>query len=180
LASESNANRTPTETRFQDSTAGHDDLSQRDGLNGVTPNHTMPHQTAVLPNGSTAGMQEPASYDTLRDLKRACSAAGLQAVAWDLSHSQIELARQAVERVGVVAMVDHALGSVRAFGGPPRGASAWIKGWTSLEAVPEGSSLPAHAGPNVVALTPGGRSGTDANLAGHAAVVAQLQALENK
>lgn len=177
LASESNANRTPSETRFQDSAAGQDDLSQRDGLNGVTPNHTKPHQTAVLPNGSTAGMQEPATYDTLRDLKRAASAAGLQAVAWDLSHSQIELARQAMERVGVPAMVDHALGSVRAFGGLPRGASAWIKGWTSLEAAPQGSPLPALAGPNVVALR-GANSGTDANLAGHAAVIAQLQATE--
>lgn len=155
IASEPSSNRTPTETQFQDSAAGHDDLSQRDGLNGVTPSHTMPHQTAVLPNGSTAGMQEPTPYDTLGDLKRACSAAGLQAVAWDLSFSQIEHARQAMDRVGVPAMVDHALGSVRQFGSLPRGASAWIKGWTTLEAIPEGTPLPAAAGPNVLAFPVG-------------------------
>jgi hypothetical protein len=178
MASESNANRTPPGTRFQDSTAGQATMSQRDGLNGVTPSHAMPHQTAVLPNGSTACLPdaEPSPYDTLADLKRALGAAGLTGFAWNLQASAIERVRQARERVGVPAMVTFAVNSAQRYGIPVY-ASAWVDGWASLEAA---TALPDSAGPNVVPFTPNSRSGTDANLAGHAAIIAQLAQEQNR
>lgn len=79
------------------------------------------------------------------------AAAGLQGIAWDLRESQWEYTRQAVDRVGVAAMVAFAVNSSR-LKGQPAGASAWVGGWRSLEPVPEPapggevSYLPAIAG----------------------------------
>jgi hypothetical protein len=141
----------PTETQFQPSAAGQGLASRRDTLNGVTPSHAMPCHTDVLPYGSTpaSSAPDPRPYDTLSDLKQACSAAGLNGVAWNLQASQIERVRAARDLVGVEAMVTFAINSARRYGLPTY-ASAWIDGWTSLEAPP-----PDGPGrPTVVPLAP--------------------------
>jgi hypothetical protein len=147
--SESAANRTPNDTHFQDSTAGHNALSQRDGLNGVTPSHAAAAPHPVLPNGSTAAATAPTGVpDALAELKHGIASAGLTAVGWDLTESQWEYTRQTIHRVGVATMVAFAVNSAR-LKGQPAGASAWVKGWRTLEAAPQQtgvSYLPAVAG----------------------------------
>ena len=89
---------------------------------------------------------EPRSYDTLRDLKRAISAAGISGVNWDLKPSQIERIRRVCEYVDISPMVAMALSNFR-LKGLPAGASAWISGWESLEPDPENiTHLPAAVG----------------------------------
>lgn len=89
--------------------------------------------------------------DALADLKRGIAAAGLQGIAWDLKASAWEYTRQALDRVGVPAMVAFAVNSSR-LKGAPAGASAWVGGWRSLEPAPavepgaEVAYLPAVAG----------------------------------
>lgn len=87
--------------------------------------------------GSTAAASEPTTGipDALADLKQGIAAAGLQGIAWDLRESSWEYTRQAIDRVGIPAMVAFALNSAR-LKGPPAGASAWVQGWRSLEPPP--------------------------------------------
>lgn len=109
--------------------------------------------TSYGSNGAAAHAHAGASGlpDPLAELKRAIAAAGLQGIAWDLRESAWEYTRQAVERVGVPAMVAFAVNSSR-LKGPPAGASAWVGGWRSLEPAPvaepgaEVAYLPAVAG----------------------------------
>jgi hypothetical protein len=114
----------------------------RNGVSNGTPS-PYPSPTPFTPYGengapTTTGQQErPAAYpDRLTDLKQAIAAAGIAGIDWQLKPSQWEYARQAVERVGIPAMVAYAVNSVR-LKGAPSGASAWIGGWRSLEAPPE-------------------------------------------
>lgn len=168
--------------------AGHSVASPGDSR-GPRARAAQPSPTLLPSEEEKTGKQASeriADCDTLRDLKRACSANGLSAVAWDLNARQIEQTRQTVERVGIQVMVEHALGSIRQFGSLPRGASAWVKGWTTLEAAPAEPLLPPSAGPNVVPITgrmpsPNSRplSGPDANIAAHADIIATLAAQEN-
>jgi hypothetical protein len=140
--------------QFSDSSAGQDDLSQRDAIEGVTPSHAAPRLTAVLPDGSTAASTLQISpYDTLGDLKRAIAEAGLSGFAWTLQASQIERARQARDYVGIGPMVTYAVNSAIRLG-MPNSASAWIDGWASLEPVPEGTKPPKrNSGTNTTAPT---------------------------
>ncbi|MFE4867662.1 hypothetical protein [Streptomyces sp. NPDC056682] len=100
--------------------------------------------------------EEYRSYDTLAELKAAISVAGLRGITWDLQPSQIEIARQAMQRVGVADMVIYAANSAQQKG-PPASASAWIRGWRYLEpeAVPPAQEFPAAVGSNVVRFQPG-------------------------
>lgn len=132
-----------------DSTAGQGDESQRDA--SVTGIHAGATPYPSTSYGSTgAAGERPASGlpDPLADLKRGIATAGLTGVAWDLRESSWEYTRQAIERVGVAAMVAYAVNSAR-LKGQPAGASAWVQGWRSLEA-PEHQNgvtyLPAAVG----------------------------------
>ncbi|MGW1492605.1 mucin-2 [Streptomyces sp. NPDC002402] len=137
---------------FSGSSAGQRGTSRRD--ENVTGIHAG---AAPAPNpstsfGSTGAAGDASSgrlSDQLADLKRGIAAAGLSGIAWDLRESGWEYTRQAMERVGVPAMVAFAVNSAR-LKGQPAGASAWVQGWRSLEATPEPqdgvSYLPAVAG----------------------------------
>lgn len=127
---------------FSDSTAGQGGLSQRTPAEGVTAPHAAaaPYpSTSFGSTGAAAGVPdpEPRSYDTLGDLKRAISAAGISGISWNFQASQIERARRVCERVGVGPMVWMAVANVR-LKGAPAGASAWLGDWESLEPDPEG------------------------------------------
>ncbi len=113
---------------------------ERNGGSNAAPAPARPDH-AVLPNGSTAGMQDPAAYDTLGDLKRAIASAGITGVAWNLQASQIERIRQAREHAGIPALVAYAASSAQRLG-VPSSAAAWIDGWLSLEPIPDGAARP--------------------------------------
>lgn len=149
---ESKTNRSRKDPPFLYSDAGQGASSQRTPADGVTDAHAaaMPYPGTSF--GSTAAASDRAGGlpDQLAFLKRSIAAVpNLQGVAWDLRESGWEYTRQAIERVGVPAMVAHAV-TAAAFKGPPVGASAWVQGWRSLEPVPEAqegvSYLPAVAG----------------------------------
>lgn len=149
--SEKPTNRVRNEPPFQGSTAGQGGLSQRDALETVTAPHATTPSFTSTSFGSTPPTTERRAGlpDQLADLKRSVSAAGLTGIDWQLKASQWEHTRQAVERAGIPAMVAYAVNSVR-LKGLPAGASAWVGGWSSLEAPPQQdgvSYLPAVPGP---------------------------------
>lgn len=133
-----------------------DASTARHGDAAPIPPHPNPI-TSYRGNGAAARERERATPppagipDPLADLRRAIAAAGLQGIAWDLRESQWEYTRQAVERVGVPAMVAFAVSSSR-LKGTPAAASAWVGGWRSLEPAPpptpsgEVAYLPAAPG----------------------------------
>lgn len=149
-----------------------------------------PHARAARPDpvlpsneGSTAGKAARTSGlpDRLRPLAQALSAAGLGAVAWDITKfADWERIRIQVERLGIDLMVESALAAAQRRG-KPDSVTAWIGRWESLLDPPPPSTDLAIVGPNVFPIT-GNRgqslTGPDANLAGHAALIAQLQAME--
>jgi hypothetical protein len=170
----------PKKSRIQDEEAGQSDPSPGDS--------NRPHARAARPDpvvayneGTTAGLAERTGGvpDRLRPLAKALSAAGLGAVAWDIrKHTDWERIRIQVDRLGVDLMVESALAAAE-HRGKPDSVTAWIGRWESLEdPQPSPGSLPDTAGPNVISITGQRLSGPDANLAGHAALIAQLQARE--
>lgn len=134
---------------FLDDDTGQGQESRRDV--SVTGIHAAAAPYRGTSYGSTAAAAEQPARglpDTLAELKRGIAAANLQGIAWDLKPSQMEYARQAMDRVGVPAMVAFAVNSSR-LKGPPAGASAWVSGWRTLEPAPEQDGvayLPAVAG----------------------------------
>jgi hypothetical protein len=117
-----------------DSSAGQRDESRRDA--SVTGIHAGATPYPSTSYGSTGAASEPRTDglpDPLAELKRGIANAGLAGIAWDLRESGWEYTRQAIERVGVSAMVAYAVNSAR-LKGQPAGASAWVQGWRSLEA----------------------------------------------
>lgn len=120
-----------------DSSAGQKGASRRDA--SVTGIHagagaTPYPSTSYGSTGAAAGEQRSGGLpDPLAELKRGIATAGLTGVAWDLRDSGMEYARQAMNRVGVAAMVAYAVNSAR-LKGAPAGASAWVQGWRTLEA----------------------------------------------
>lgn len=172
----------PKKVGIPDESAGQLDLSLGDSNR---PRAGAARPDPVLPSneGSTASKAARTSGfpDRLRPLAQALSAAGLGAVAWDISKiADWERIRLQVERLGVDLMVESALAAAQRRG-KPDSVTAWIGRWESLvDPVPRSVDL-IEAGPNVFPIT-GNRgqplAGPDANLAGHAALIAQLQAKE--
>lgn len=121
-------------SQSSDSIAGQSHESRRDvSVTGIHAGATPYPSTSY---GSTGAASEPRATglpDQLAELKRGIANAGLTGVAWDLRDSGMEYARQAMGRVGIAAMVAHAVNSAR-LKGMPAGASAWVQGWRSLEA----------------------------------------------
>lgn len=146
-------------SQSSDSSAGQEGESRRDAF--VTGIHAAATPYPSSSYGTTGAAAEQArepethrSYDTLAELKTAVANAGIRGVGWDLQASQIEIARQAMQRVGAEAMAIYAANSAQQKG-LPASASAWIRGWKSLEPEAHPDQLPAAAGSNVVRLQPG-------------------------
>jgi hypothetical protein len=149
---------TPPEVLFDDSTAGHEGTSRRYTLEGATAVPSQPLPSPAFPNGNARAAAGGVT-DALAELKRGIAAAGLQGIGWELRASQWEYTRQAIESVGVPAMVAYAVNSSR-LKGIPATAGAWVQGWRSLEPVPEQppgaevAYLPAAVGADVLPLPP--------------------------
>jgi len=136
-------------SQSSDRGAGQGYESRRDAsVTGIHAGAT-PYPSTSYGSTGAAGEQRSAGLpDALAELKRGVATAGLAGVAWDLRDSSREYTRQAIERVGVAAMVAYAVNSAR-LKGQPAGASAWVQGWRSLEAPEQQdgvSYLPAAVG----------------------------------
>lgn len=123
--------------------AGQEGLSRRDtSVTGIHAGAAPYPSTSYGSTGAAEGSQRSGLPDPLAELKRGIATAGLAGIAWDLRESSWEYTRQAIERVGVPAMVAFAVNSAR-LKGQPAGASAWVQGWRSLEATPDPDGRPA-------------------------------------
>lgn len=136
-------------SQSSDSSAGQEHESRRDAsVTGIHAAATPYPSTSYGSTGAAGERRSGGLPDPLAELKRAIANAGLSGFAWDLRDSGTEYARQAMNRVGVGAMVAYAANSAR-LKGMPAGASAWVQGWRTLEA-PEAqddvSYLPAAVG----------------------------------
>lgn len=129
--------------------AGQEGASRRDAsVTGIHAGATPYPSTSYGSTGAAGEQRSGGLADPLSELKRGIANAGLTGVAWDLRDSGTEYTRQAVNRVGIAAMVAYAVSSAR-LKGLPAGASAWVQGWRSLEAPEEQggvSYLPAAVG----------------------------------
>ncbi|MFJ9448204.1 mucin-2 [Kitasatospora sp. NPDC101235] len=178
FADENETNRGRKEPHFQDSAAGQNGSSHRTPASSAADAHATTTPYPVLSfgeNGAPTTTERAAAYpDRLIDLKKAIAAAGIAGIEWRLRESQWEYTRQAVERVGIPAMVAYAVRSAQ-LKGIPNGASAWVDGWASLEAIPENgvTYLPAVVG------LPSAPSRTDQKVAGGLSLAARLEAEEN-
>jgi len=114
--------------------AGQGQVSRRDAsVTGIHAGATPYPSTSYGSTGAASEQRSGGLPDPLAELKRGIANAGFSGVAWDLRESGWEYTRQAIERVGVPAMVAYAINSAR-LKGPPAGTSAWVQGWRSLEA----------------------------------------------
>jgi hypothetical protein len=118
----------------------------------------MPYRSTSYGSTAAAAAREGGVDDPLLELKQRIADAGLGSVAWDLRETAWIKTQRAVERVGVAAMVQHAVGSAR-LKGAPVGASAWVPGWESLQppsAPGNDIALPAAVGADVIPFAPPG------------------------
>jgi hypothetical protein len=121
-------------SQSSDEHAGQEQVSRRDAsVTGIHAGATPYPSTSYGSTGAAGEQRSGGLPDPLAELKRGVANAGLSGVAWDLRDSGTEYARQALNRVGVDAMVAYAVSSAR-LKGKPAGASAWVQGWRSLEA----------------------------------------------
>jgi hypothetical protein len=149
-------------SQSSDRDAGQRRESRRDAsVTGIHAGATPYPSTSYGSTGAAGGDQARGLPDQLAPLKRAIATAGLNGIAWDLRESGWEYTRQAMERVGIPAMVAYAINSAR-LKGQPAGASAWVQGWRSLEPPEQQDGvayLPAVAG----GLAPANRQQQETN-----------------
>jgi hypothetical protein len=153
----------------------------------------QPHY--VPPYGGTSSQQEalprvgdrPRIPEAARPLVEALTAAGM-VVRWDIHATEWFLIEAMIKKTGVDHLVIAASEMWRKAKERPRQGNYFIPGWKGLPEVPAGTptepmpgteiDLLAMPGQNVISITGQRLSGTDANLADHAALIAQLQAME--
>lgn len=151
------ADRARNEPQFPDSTAGQDDLSHRTGLEGgAHPQATsMPIQVPPTevppppyPPSSTPGTDlVPASgRGEVQPLIDAMGTRGMN-VSWTFSAQQWLEVRDAVRRVGVPALVEHAARAWQAAKTQPYSARYFLTGWVGLQTPTEYTGPRALAGP---------------------------------
>ncbi|WP_328313130.1 hypothetical protein OG432_24625 [Streptomyces sp. NBC_00442] len=133
----------------------------RNAVSNDTPSPAPTPSTSYGSTGAASGARPSGLPDQLAPLKKAIATAGLNGIAWDLRESGWEYTRQAIERVGIPAMVAYAINSAR-LKGQPAGASAWVQGWRSLEA-PEQQDGVAYLPAVVGGLAPAGRQQQETN-----------------
>lgn len=156
------------------------DLSLGD-TNGPRAGAARPDPVVPSKEGTTAGMAARTNGvpDRLRPLARGLSAAGLGAVAWDISKiADWERIRIQLDRLGVDLMVESAL-TAATRRGKPDSVTAWIGRWETLEdPQPQVAVLPTGAGANVYPITAGKPSTTDQRVGEAYALAQELRALE--
>ncbi|MFB7647178.1 hypothetical protein ACFC0S_17000 [Streptomyces sp. NPDC056084] len=145
----------PVDPRVDASTGRHGD-------GNPAPARPVPSPSTSYGSTAAASDDRPSGLpDQLAPLKKAIATAGLNGIAWDLRESGWEYTRQAMDRVGIPAMVAYAVNSAR-LKGQPAGASAWVQGWRSLEA-PEPQDGVAYLPAVVGGLAPANRQQQETN-----------------
>lgn len=154
IGSENDASPVQNQTAFSGSVAGQNSLSHRTPADGAAPAQatSMPIQvlpTEVPPPPTPSHEQRgkslvPASgRGEVQPLIEAMAARGMN-VSWSFQAPEWIGLRDAVRRVGVPALVDHAARSWQAAKSTPYSARYFLTGWTGLQ------NAPAYTGPRAV------------------------------
>ncbi|WP_128977255.1 mucin-2 [Streptomyces roseicoloratus] len=143
IGNESEPNRDGNEPHFSDSAAGQGHLSHRTGLPGVTltqatstPSQVLPSEVPPPPtpsvNHSTEVVAASSGRGEVEPLIQAMEHRGMR-VSWTFSSEQWLELRDAVRRVGVAALVDHAERAWKAAKTQPYSARYFLAGWAGLQ-----------------------------------------------
>ncbi|MEU6758011.1 mucin-2 [Streptomyces sp. NPDC046685] len=168
----SRADREQNEPQFPDSAAGQPGPSHRTGLEGgahpqatTTPIQVLP--TEVPPPPTPSSEQPGTAVATVsgrgeaQPLIEAMSARGMN-VSWTFSAEQWLELRDAVRRVGVPALVEHAARAWQAAKTQPYSARYFLAGWAGLQAPT------AYTGPRAVGGPPSAAQSYLAQMSAHA------------
>lgn len=128
------------------------------------PENPLPFPSQAQPGTAVAQRQDEGE---IRPLIDAMATRGMT-VSWPLANHEWFAVRDAIRRVGIPALVDHAARAWQAAKTPPYSARYFLAGWTGLQAPP------AFTGPRPVAAP----SKTQTYLADMAAIAAELRAAE--
>ncbi|TXS23110.1 hypothetical protein EAO70_04895 [Streptomyces sp. adm13(2018)] len=171
ISSENNTDPVLNQTAFSGSTAGQGDLSHRTPADGATPaqatttpSQVLPSEVPPPPTPSVSHSSEvvPASSGRgeVEPLIQAMEHRGMR-VSWTFSSEQWLQLRDAVRRVGVAALVDHAERAWKAAKSQPYSARYFLAGWAGLQAT-------TYTGPQPVAGPPSQAQSYLAQMSAHA------------
>lgn len=145
---------------FQEETAGQEDVSRRDTLQGATgvPSPPIPSGT---PYGSTSSPTPSSNHSSdvvpassgrgeIQPLIDAMLARGMK-VTWTFHGSEWVDLRDAVRRVGIDDLVDYAARSWQAARDKPHSARYFLRGWIGLQATAPGFTPPPSKGQSYLA-----------------------------
>ncbi|MCL7377436.1 hypothetical protein [Streptomyces sp. 35G-GA-8] len=123
------------------------------------------------PSTNTPGtaVAEPSGRGEVQPLIEAMAARGMN-ISWTFQATEWLELRDAIRRVGVPALVDHAARAWQAAKTTPYSARYFLTGWTGLQ------DAPAYTGPRAI---PGPPSATSEYLADMANIAAELRAAED-
>lgn len=145
------SNSRENEGLFPEGTAGQEDVSRRDTLQGATgvPSPPIPSST---PYGSTSSPTPSSNHSSdvvpansgrgeIQPLIDAMLARGMS-VTWTFHGSEWVDLRDAVRRVGIDTLVDHAERVWKAARDKPYSARFFLRGWIGLQAAAPGVAAP--------------------------------------
>lgn len=176
---ETDSNRPPVSDDF----AGDEGLSPRDESHprarprpsplpspstsyGGTSSSPPSSELGRLPVAAGAGEVEEVEHSEIGQLIAAMRTQGMS-VAWQLKPEEWPQLREQIQRVGIGALVEHAVRVWQASKTPPYSARYFLPGWLTLQPAPEGP----HGGLRAV----GGPSKTNDYLADMAAIADELR-----
>ncbi|MGW3164793.1 hypothetical protein ACWC9Q_18355 [Streptomyces sp. NPDC001142] len=145
--SENDADSVRNETAFSDSVAGQDGMSHRTPADGATSTQASSTPSQVLP--SEVPPPPTPSVDTPGTVVHTTSGRGevqplidamgarQMRVSWGFSPAEWLQLRDAIRRVGVPALVDHAARAWQAAKSTPYSARYFLPGWTGLQDAPQ-------------------------------------------
>lgn len=162
------------EPHFSGSDAGQEGLSHRTPADGVTPAQATSMPIQVLPtevpppptpSSDTPGtaVATVSGRGEVQPLIEAMGARSMN-VSWSFQPAEWLQLRDAVRRVGVAALVDHAARAWSAAKNTPYSARYFLPGWTGLQ------DAPAYTGPRAVG-PPSAASTYVQQMAAHAAAI---------
>ena len=171
IGSENDTDPVSNQTAFSGSTAGQGDLSHRTPADGATPAQATTTPSQVLPsevpppptpsvNHSSEVVPASSGRGEVEPLIQAMEHRGMR-VSWTFSSEQWLELRDAVRRVGVAALVDHAERAWKAAKSQPYSARYFLAGWAGLQAT-------TYTGPQPVTGPPSQAQSYLAQMSAHA------------
>ncbi|MGP3752174.1 mucin-2 [Streptomyces sp. IBSNAI001] len=177
IGAENDTEPVTNQTAFSGSVAGQGDLSHRTPADGAalaqastTPSQVLPTEVPPPPTPSSqtpgTALATTSGRGEVQPLIDAMGARQMR-VSWSFSAAEWLELRDAVRRVGVAALVDHAARAWQAAKNTPYSARYFLPGWTGLQ------DAPAYTGPR--SLTAGPPSKTTEYLEDMAAIAEELR-----